>query len=453
MHEDLLARIRNGQELTFRQKIKLVVSLSMPSIMAQLTSIIMQYIDASMVGQLGANASAAIGLVASTTWLFSGLCVAGVAGFSIQVAQYVGAKEFDKARMVLRHSYMVVIGIALLLGAIGIGISGFLPAWLGSEEAIRRDASGYFWVFACSLPVIALNRLAASMLQCSGNMKVPGILNSLMCGWDVVLNMVFIYGLKLGVVGAAIGTALAEVITAGCMLYYLIRRTPMLHTPPGEKFVLDWIYLKKAARLSVPIACERMVMSGALVITTGIAAPLGAVAIAANSLAVTAESLCYMPGYGIAEAATTLIGQSLGAGRKDMCKSFAKMTVLFGMGFMTFTAVLLFVFAPLLMGILTPEREVVALGARVLRIEAFAEPLYGASIVAAGVLRGAGDTLMCSVLSLVSLWCVRIPLSFMLVKPLGLIGIWIAMCLELCFRGIIYLMRLIRGKWLRKVIN
>ena len=453
MHEDLLARIRNGQELTFRQKIKLVVSLSMPSIMAQLTSIIMQYIDASMVGQLGANASAAIGLVASTTWLFSGLCVAGVAGFSIQVAQYVGAKEFDKARMVLRHSYMVVIGIALLLGAIGIGISGFLPAWLGSEEAIRRDASGYFLVFACSLPVIALNRLAASMLQCSGNMKVPGILNSLMCGWDVVLNMVFIYGLKLGVVGAAIGTALAEVITAGCMLYYLIRRTPMLHTPPGEKFAFDSVYLKKAARLSIPIACERMVMSGALVITTGIAAPLGAVAIAANSLAVTAESLCYMPGYGIAEAATTLIGQSLGAGRKDMCKAFAKMTVLFGMGFMTFTAVLLFVFAPLLMGILTPETEIVALGARVLRIEAFAEPLYGASIVVAGVLRGAGDTLMCSVLSLVSLWCVRIPLSFILVKSLGLKGIWIAMCLELCFRGIIYLMRLIRGKWLRKVIN
>ena len=453
MHEDLLARIRNGQELTFTQKIKLVISLSLPSIMAQLTSIIMQYIDAAMVGQLGANASASIGLVASTTWLFSGLCVAAVAGFSIQVAQYVGAKEFDKARAVLRHSYVVVLGASLLICVIGIGISGFLPAWLGSEEAIRRDASGYFFVFACSLPVIAVNRLAASMLQCSGNMKVPGILNSLMCGWDVVLNMVFIYGLKLGVVGAAIGTALAEVITAGCMLYYLMRKTPMLHIARGENFVFEPAYFKKAARLSIPIACERFIMSGALVITTGIAAPLGAVAIAANSLAVTAESLCYMPGYGIADAATTLIGQSVGAGRKDMTKSFAKITVLFGIGFMTVTAVLLFIFAPFLMRILTPEPEVLELGAGVLRIEAFAEPLYGASIVVAGVLRGAGDTLMCSVLSLVSLWCVRIPLSYLLVKPLGLVGIWIAMCLELCFRGVIYLVRLIRGKWMQKVIN
>ncbi len=452
MHEDLLARIRNGQELTFSQKIKLVISLSLPSIMAQLTSILMQYIDASMVGQLGANASASIGVVASTTWLFSGLCMASVAGFSIQVAQYVGAREFDKAKDVLRHSYIVVLGIGLILGLIGAGISGFLPAWLGSEEAIHKDASGYFLVFACSLPVIAVNRLAASMLQCSGNMKVPGILNSLMCGWDVVLNMVFIYGLNLGVVGAAIGTALAEVITAGCMLYYLIRKTPMLRIEQAEKYKIQPVYFRKAAQLSIPIACERCIMSGALIITTGIAAPLGAVAIAANSLAVTAESLCYMPGYGIAEAATTLIGQSLGAGRKDMTKSFAKITVIFGTGFMMLTAVLLFIFAPFLMRILTPEQEVIELGAEVLRIEAFAEPLYGASIVVAGVLRGAGDTLMCSVLSLVSLWCVRIPLSFLLVRPLGLVGIWIAMCLELCFRGIVFLIRLIRGKWMRRVI-
>jgi len=452
MQGDLLARIRNGQELTFFQKIKLVVVLSMPSIMAQLTSIIMQYIDAAMVGRLGANASASIGVVASTTWLFGGMCMATVAGFSIQVAQYVGAKEFEKAKEVLRHSYGAVLGISLVLCIIGVTISGYLPAWLGSEAAIHKDASGYFLVYALSLPILALNRLASAMLQCSGNMKVPGILNSLMCVWDVILNMVFIYGLDLGVTGAAIGTALAEVITAMCMLYYLLRRTPMLCIEKGSVFHLQPVYFRKALRLSLPIACERFVMSGALVVTTGIAAPLGAVAIAANSLAVTAESLCYMPGYGIAEAAATLIGQSLGAARKDMTKSFAKITVSFGMLFMLGTAVLLYIFAPFLMQILTPEQEVIDLGVKVLRIEAFAEPLYGASIVAAGVLRGAGDTLMSSVLSLVSLWCVRIPLSFLLVGNLGLTGIWIAMCLELCFRGMIFLTRLIRGKWMHRII-
>ena len=185
--------------------------------------------------------------------------------------------------------------------------------------------------------------------------------------------------------------------------------------------------------------------------TTGMVAPLGAIATASNSLAVTAESLCYMPGFGIGEAATTLIGQSVGARRKDMAKSFAKITVIFVMVFMAATAVLLYIFAPVLMGILSNDPEVCELGTRILRIEAFAEPLYGASIVVAGVLRGAGDTMMSSILSLVSLWCVRIPLSYILVKPLGLVGIWSAMCTELCFRGTIFLVRLVRGKWLRQV--
>ena len=451
MHENLLARIRDGQTLNFKEKIRLVIALSIPSVMAQLTSIIMQYIDAAMVGRLGANASAAIGVVASSTWLFSGLCVAVVAGFSIQVAHYIGAKEFDRAKDVLRHSYLAVLVVSIFIALIGALVSGKLPMWLGSDPAIRLDASRYFLVFALSLPAVALNRLAASMLQCSGNMKIPGILNSLMCGWDVLLNMIFIYGFKMGVTGAAIGTALSEMITAVCMLYFLNQKTEMLQIDRSVKFKLKPYYLKKAARLSLPIACERFIMSGALVMTTGMVAPLGAIATASNSLAVTAESLCYMPGFGIGEAATTLIGQSVGARRKDMARSFSKITVVFAMGFMAFTAVLLYLFAPVLMGMLSNDPKVCELGTKILRIEAFAEPLYGASIVVAGVLRGAGDTMMCSIMSLVSLWCVRIPLSYVLVKPLGLVGIWIAMCTELCFRGTIFLGRLIRGKWLNQV--
>ena len=452
MHEDLLARIRNGQPLSFSEKIRLVISLSMPSIMAQLTSIIMQYIDAAMVGRLGANASAAIGVVASSTWLFSGLCVAVVAGFSIQVAHYIGAKEFDRAKDVLRHSYLVVAVLAVLVAIVGTSVSGKLPIWLGSDVDIRKDASRYFMVFALSLPAVALNRLAATMLQCSGNMKIPGILNSLMCGWDVLLNLVFIYGFGMGVTGAAIGTALSEVITAVCMLYFLNEKTEMLKIDRSVKFRLQPYYLRKAAMLSFPIACERFIMSGALVMTTSMVAPLGAIATASNSLAVTAESLCYMPGFGIGEAATTLIGQSVGAGRKDMAKSFSRMTVVFAMSFMAATAVLLYIFAPFLMGMLSNDPEVCELGVKILRIEAFAEPLYGASIVVAGVLRGAGDTAMCSILSLVSLWCVRVPFSYLLVKPLGLIGIWCAMCGELCFRGLIFLVRMIRGRWLDKAV-
>lgn len=462
--EDLLSYIRNGQELNRKQKLVLVAKLSMPAIMAQLTSIAMQYIDASMVGRMGANASAAIGLVSTTVWLFGGVCSSGAAGFSIQVAQYIGAKEYEKARAVLRQALIAVLLFSIGLATLGAAISFGLPAWLGGAKEIRSQATSYFLVYACALPAAGLNRLAGSMLQCSGNMKIPSILNSLMCVLDVIFNAFFIFpgfefsvlgmqiavpGAGLGVLGAAMGTALAEVVTVSLMLYFLCLRSPILRLHRGESFRLQTDCIKRAVKLSLPIAFEHCVVCGAMIMATKIVAPLGIVAIAANSFAITAESLCYMPGYGIADAATTLTGQSIGAGRKKLAVSFGRMTVGFGMFLMALSGALMYFAAPFMIGILTPDPEVQELGIRILQIEAFAEPLYGASIVVTGVLRGAGDTLIPSIMNFVSMWTVRLPLSYLLAKPYGLVGVWIAMAVELCFRGSIFLIRLAGKKWLK----
>ena len=189
-------------------------------------------------------------------------------------------------------------------------------------------------------------------------------------------------------------------------------------------------------------------LSGAQIISTKIVSPLGTVSVAANSLAVTAESLCYMPGYGIAAAATTLVGQSVGARRREQARGFARLSVLLGAVLMTMTAFLMFFFAPGMFAMLTPDRAVRDLGVRVLRIEAFAEPLYACSIVAAGALRGAGDTLVPSVMNLMSMWGIRITMAVFLAPRIGLTGVWIAMCVELCIRGSLFLVRLFREKWL-----
>ena len=180
-----------------------------------------------------------------------------------------------------------------------------------------------------------------------------------------------------------------------------------------------------------------------------IIAPLGAVAIAANSFGVTAESFCYMPGYGIAAAASPLIGQSLGAGRFDLLKRFAHITISMGMIIMGIAAVIMYIAVPWIFAFLTPDHSVRALGVEIMRIEMWAEPLFGAAIVSAGVLRGAGDTLVPAVLNLCSVWIVRIPLTLVLVSSMGLYGAWTAMCIELCCRGIIMLIRVRTSQKLR----
>ena len=155
-----------------------------------------------------------------------------------------------------------------------------------------------------------------------------------------------------------------------------------------------------------------------------------------------------MPGYGIGNAATTVVGQSVGARRKDLARSFANLSVILGIGVMSAMAVIMYALCPMVFALLTPDAQVRVLAAEVLRLELFAEPLYAASIVVSGALRGARDTLIPSLLNLVSIWGVRIPLSLWLVGPMGLAGAWIAMAVELCVRGILLLIRQLRGRWL-----
>lgn len=467
--DQLLSLIREGQQLTFLEQFKLTAFLSMPAIIAQLSSIAMQYVDASMVGRLGANAAAAIGLVSTITWLFWGICSAAATGFSVQVAHSIGSKDFHRARSILKQSIIATLVFSCLLAATGALISPHLPYWLGGDAAICHDSSVYFLIFTLFLPFLQINFLAGSMLRCSGNMRIPSTLNVLMCILDVIFNFflifpsreivifsssLFIPGAGLGVIGAALGTVLAEMVTGSLMLWYLCLRSPILNLKKEQSsFLPRKITIKNATRIALPMGFEHLAICGAQIMTTVIVAPLGIIAIAANSFAIIAESLCYMPGYGIAEAATTLVGQSLGAGRMHLMRRFANISVWSGMIVMGIMGVILYMFAPQIFSLMTPVEEIRTLGVEILRIEAFAEPMFAASIVSYGVFVGAGSTLIPSLMNFGSIWCVRLTLAALLAPTMGLKGVWLAMCVELCFRGCIFLFRLWRGRWIKQVLT
>ena len=449
---DLLAYIREGREMTQGEKLRLIVSLSIPSILAQISATVMFFIDASMVGHLGAKASAAIGIVETTGWLMGGLASAANMGFSVQVAHAIGANDFERARRVLRQSLVCCLLWALSISTVAVAISGRLPYWMGGSAEIAHDASLYFAIIGFCGIFFQMEGLAGSMLKCSGNMKIPSVLNIMMCVLDVCFNYVFIYMLDMGVMGAAMGTGLAELVTAVLMLYFLLVRSDMLRLKgrPGS-FRPKSDVVGNAFRIGAPMGLQHMLMGSAQIVSTLIVAPLGTIAIAAHSLAITVESLCYMPGYGIAEAATTLVGQSFGAGKRVLTQSFARMSAALGMGVMTMMGILMWVFAPELMSLMTPVADIIEMGARCLRIEAFAEPMFAAAIVCNGIFIGAGDTLRPALMSLASMWGVRLTLAALLATSYGLPGVWTAMAIELTFRGMIFLTRLLRGGWLKKM--
>lgn len=440
-----------------------VLFLAWPAIIEQIMLTLVQYVDTAMVGALGSDATAAVGLTASTTWLFNGLFNAAAVGFSVQVAQHLGGGRNEEAKKVTWQGLRFVVLFGVLMGIIGFVLSFFLPAMLGADPSIREDASIYFRIIACAMPFTLGSNMFSAIIRCSGDTRTPMVLNLMINVLNVILNTLFIYaprtvevfgsqiqvwGFGWGVAGAAFASALSTAIVACLFLVVLFFKKSPVQISLRKRYGFERQCLMTTWKLGLPVALERATMSLAQIVITGLITGVGTVAVAANHLAVTAESISYLPASGVAVAGTTLVGQAIGAGRKDLAQRFARMVSWMGVVIMTFGGAILFFFASQLIQIFSTDPQVIDLGSRVLRIVAFAEPLFGASIVASGCLRGAGDSRGPFLIGLCTMWGVRITMSLALVGSMGLIGVWLAMAAELCVRGLIFMIRLYRGKWL-----
>ena len=447
----LLGKLRSGEPLRGADLFRLIMLMSLPAILAQLSMCLMSYIDAAMVGRLGSAQAAAVGLMSSSTWLFGSFCYGNSSGFTVQIAHRCGAGDYDGAKRIFREGLFTVLGISVLIALIAMAISGSLPHWLRGGPDIIDDARAYFRIYTLFLPVFQLAVYCESALIASGNMKVPSYTSVVMCVLDVVFNYFFIFKMGKGVAGAALGTGLAEVCAGGYLLYYACLRSSELRqdlrrekTEEDRKEIFS-----QAFGITWPLWIQNLVSRGAYVAATFIIAPLGTIAIAANSFAIIAEGFCYLPGFGVQDAATSLVGQSLGAGRKELARRISWISIACGAGMMTLLAVLMYAFAPQIMALLSQDPEVIALGARCLRIEAWAELLFGVSIVGYGCCVGAGDTLVPSVINFMSMWIIRLGLALMLIPRFGLAGYWIGMATELCVKGIIFAIRISGTRWMR----
>ncbi|MFI3325649.1 MAG: MATE family efflux transporter [Clostridia bacterium] len=441
-----------------------VLTIALPAIIEQIMITAVQYIDTAMVGSLGQNATAAVGLTSSTTWLFNGLLSGAAIGFSVQVAQHIGAGRIEKARSVIRQSLTFVLIFGISLATIGFSISFFLPTWLGADVAIISDAGMYFRILSMTIPFNFCVLMLSGIIRCAGDSKTPMLLNLCINILNVCFNFLFInatktyilfgkeitvWGAGLGVAGAALGSGLALFIISMIYLYVIFHKYKSLRIHFKESFKIQKDCFKTMLNLGIPVALERTLMCVAQIVITVLITSMGTVAVAANYLAVTAEAISYLPAYGVAAAGTTLVGQAMGAGRKDIALKCGRIVNCFGVAIMVVTGFALFMFAEPLIKIFSSDLEVIALGSEVLKIVAFAEPLFGLAIVITGVLRGAGDTKAPFIICLITMWGVRITLAFLLAPTFGLSAVWIAMSAELVVRGLLFLFRFESKKWMK----
>ena len=245
-------------------------------------------------------------------------------------------------------------------------------------------------------------------------------------------------------------TTLSCTLTAILLVFVLFKGDHKIKISFRDPWSFDSAIQKQALRLGIPIALERSTLSFGQIVLTKMVGTLGTTALAAHFLAISAESVTYLPASGFSTAATTLVAQSLGKEDKALAKRYANLCVLWGTAMMSFMGLVLYLFAPSLMMLFTRVEPVVLLGAKVLRIEAFAQPAFGLSILVFGVMRGGGDTKGPFLISLAGMWLLRLPMAYLLLRltSLGLAAVWIPMMSDLMLRGGICLVRYRKGSWI-----
>lgn len=445
---------------------RMVWMLAWPTVVEQLLMSVVTYVDAAMVGNVGVNATAAIAVNTSVLWLMNGLIAGLGVGASVLVAKKIGEQKQEEARAILRQSISAMVIMGIIMTLIGQFIlTPYLAKWMGAEEALIKPAGDYMKIVSLAFLFQVFLGVGGAVLRGTGDTRTPMMYNLLSNGLNLIGNFFFIYptrkivflgleftmwGAGMGAAGAAIGTAIAYTTAGLLTLIRLFSPKCSVHISTKDSFRFDWKVLRQIIGLGLPSAFERVTLSSGQLVITSLVTGMGSSILAAHQLANTAESICYMPAFGFNVAVTTLVAQSLGAGEKKMAKEFAKICIKYGVVVMVGCATLMFIFAPYMIGFFIKDAAVIALGASMLRIIAFAEPAVAISTVVSGILKGAGDTRWPFYISVIGMWVVRLSLALVLIKifNFGLIGIWIPMGLDWIVRTVIGLW-LIRGdKWL-----
>jgi len=438
--------------------------LAWPTIIEQLMMTAVSYADTIMVGSLGAYATAAVSINQSPTMLVNGLLLSIGVGFTALVARNVGAKDIEKAKKVIRQAMIMVILGGIAATALLIALTPYVPKWMGAEDDVLPYAIDYLYVISAAMLFRSSIAIMGGVIRGAGDTKSPMYINIAVNVVNVVGNYLLIYephnisilGLDIhmhtagmGVIGAAIATSASTVVGGLAMFLLLMFKKGPLKIHAKESFKPDREILSEVFGIAIPAASERLAMSGAQVLQTSLVAGFGTITMAAHHITVTAESLSFMPGFGFATAATTLVGQSAGAKKIDLAEKFAYLTTACSAVVMAIGGVLLFIFARPIVSLFTIDPAVEDIAFVALRIMAFVQPFFAVSMTISGAMRGVGDTKTPFYVLLASMWTIRIGAAYIMVHVFhaDYMATCICMAIEIVFRATLYMIMFRRGGW------
>ena len=428
-------------------------SLSLPALLNMFLISLVGMVDMIMVGRLGPAAISAVGMVNQPVLVIISVFMALTVGTTALVARFIGAKDINRAKDIARQSIVVSIFFGIILLPLLYLFAAQIERAMGAEPQVLALGVTYMRTIAIGTPFNVLAMGLGAILRGSGDMKTPLIA-------DIIANLFNIYGdyslifgkfgaPALGVAGAGIATSIARFISSMILLYVLYRGKTVVKLSLKESYHLNFNTLKRIFNIGVPSALEQLILRTGQLAFVRIVAVLGTVAFATHQIAMNIQSLSFMPGQAFSIAATTLVGQLLGANKPDIAEESANQTRLLGMMVSGISAFTIFFFGKYLTMLYTNDIAIIEQSRICLRIIALIQPAQSTQFILAGALRGGGDTRFPLYSTILGIWGMRVALAYLFVMIFGwgLTGAWLAIGFDQVLRAMVIYSRFRSGKW------
>ena len=419
-----------------------LISLSIPTILEEILSTLLQYVDTAMVGRLGEKATAAVSTTTTIGWLIHSIPGAIAVAMLALASKANGAGDEKKLKKLAGQSIVYAFVIGIILETLALVLSPCIPVWMGVEADIVKPASLYFSVTSITLVFRTSSRVFAAMIRSIKDTKSPMYISVAENVLNVLLNVVFIYKLELGVLGAAIASCISFGMGGIAMLAMMLSKEKL--RPSFVDIKPDTSIMPEVFKIGFPALGTTVISCLGYIVFASMVSGMGTTIFAAHSIAITAEEIVYIPGYGLRAATSTLVGNALGEGNVPKLKATQRVAILMTILIMVVNGTLLYIFSYPLMQLFTNSVNVAMIGSQMLKLVSFSEPFFGLMIVLEGISYGMGEVKHVFACESVSMWGVRILCAFICVKifGLGLTAVWLCMIADnICKAVLLFIFR------------
>ena len=449
---------QGGYDLTRGSMLRHVISFSIPMLLGNLLQALYNTVDSIWVGRfLGPKALGAVSVSFPIIFVLVSLVMGTTMGATVLVAQYMGAKQLDMVKRTINNTFVLLTTSALAVSAVGIAFNEKILRLINTPEEIMIMASSYLNIFLTGLVFMFGYNAISAILRGLGDSKTPLKFLAMSTAINILLDPLLILGIgpfpRMEIAGAALATTIAQGVSFFVAVVYLNRKDHLISINL-KNFVFDRVITAKTVKIGIPSGIQMSVVSVGMLVVSSLINSFGTDTVATFGMASRLDQFAIMPSQSIAMATSAIAGQNIGANKQENVRDTVKWATILAVSISIVLTLIAQLMPGMLLGLFTSDNKVLEQAVGALRILSLAYVFSAIMFVTNGFLRGAGDTMATMVLSITSLWLIRLPLARVLSKMLGFgaKGIWMAIVISTVISMLMSRIYYASGRWKKKKV-